>query len=120
MKLLQVLGVFWLATAVYIPAAATAEIPVWWERAEIAAQREGYRLVTQQQLQTLYRLQPDFLILDVRPAYQYKAGHLPRAVQLELDPGDRYHLKPDKQSRLESVLGSDKTRTIIIYCQDYN
>jgi phage shock protein E len=122
MKLLQTLRGFFVLIVLggYVPATLAAENPVWWERAEIVARQEGYRLVTQKQLQTLYGSQKNFLIVDVRPDYEFKDGHLPRAVQIEFSPADRYSLKPDKRSRFESVLGSDKNRRIIIYCLNYN
>jgi len=101
-------------------ASAPAENPVWWERAENIARQEGYRLVSTEQLRSLYRSNTNFLIVDARPDYQYRAGHLPRAVQIEFDPGDRHRLKPEKQDRFRSILGPDKQRKIIIYCQNYD
>ena len=97
-----------------------AENPVWWERAESIARQEGYRLVTLEQLRSLYRSDKKFLIVDVRPDYQFRGGHLPRAVQLEFDPGDRYQLKPGKRNRFADLLGPDKSRKIIIYCQNHD
>ena len=97
-----------------------ADNPVWWERAGVIARQEGCRLVTQKQLQTLYRTNKTFLIVDVRPDYEFKAGHLPRAVQIEFSPADRYSLKLDKRTRFRHVLGPDKNREIIIYCLNYN
>ena len=122
MKLLQTLKGFFVLIILcgYVPGAGAAENSVWWERAEIVARQEGYHLVTLQQLQTLYGAQQNFLIVDVRPDYEFKEGHLPRAIQIEFSPADRYNLKPDKRDRFESVLGSDKNRKIIIYCLNYN
>jgi len=122
MKLLQTLGVFFVLIVLggCVPEAEAAENTVWWESAEIVARQEGYRLVTPEQLRALYRSNKNFLIVDVRPDYQFRSGHLPKAVQMEFDPGDRYSLKPDKRTRFERVLGPDKNREIIIYCLNYN
>ena len=122
MKFMQTLGAFFVLILLggYVPQVMAAENPVWWERAEMVARQEGYRLVSLQQLQTLYDSKQNFLIVDVRPDYQFREGHLPGAVQIEIDPGDRYSLKPDKRSRFRSVLGSDINRRIIIYCLNYN
>ena len=93
--------------------------PVWWERAESLASHDGYRLITLHELKALYDSAQSFSILDVRPDYEYKAGHLPDALQLEFDLGERSSLKPDKRQRFESILGPDKGREIVIYCRNY-
>lgn len=97
----------------------TPDKPVWWERAESLASHDGYRLITLHELKALYDSAQSFSILDVRPDYEYKAGHLPDALQLEFDLGERSNLKPDKRHRFESILGPDKGREIVIYCRNY-
>ena len=97
----------------------TPDKPVWWERAESLASHDGYRLITLHELRALYDSAQSFSILDVRPDYEYKAGHLPDALQLEFDLGERSNLKPDKRHRFESILGPDKGREIVIYCRNY-
>lgn len=92
---------------------------MYWERAKEEAKREGYFLVTYESLKTLYDSKADFMIVDVRPCYEYKDGHLPKAVNLEFDLGDRLGIKPEKREAFEKLLGPDKDRLIVIYCRSF-
>ena len=49
------------------------EMPLWWEQAEAEAEREGYDLITLDDLQKLYDSDKDFLIVDVRPDYEFNS-----------------------------------------------
>jgi phage shock protein E len=95
------------------------EQPLWWEQAEAEARREGYDLITLNELESLYQSGNDFIILDVRPDYEYKRAHLPRAANLEFHLGERLTLHPAKQKEFEALLGSNKDRTIVIYCRSF-
>ena len=96
------------------------EKPLWWERAEAVSSRAGYGLITIDGLRALYDTGKDFLLVDVRPAYEYRDGHLPKAVQLEFDLSEQSSLKPDKSQQLVKLLGSNKNRAIVIYCRNYS
>ncbi len=93
--------------------------PSWWGQISGEAQRDGYDLITPDSLQKMYDSGKDFLILDVRPNYEYSDGHLPKAVNLEFDPGDQLQLSPEKRGAFVKLLGPDKTRKIIIYCRSF-
>jgi len=95
------------------------EVPIWWERAETIARKEGYRLIDKKQLKALYAAKADFVVIDVRPDYEYDAGHLPEAVRLEVGLEDRSSLSPLKRKQFEKIVGSDPARAIVIYCKDY-
>ena len=95
------------------------EKPLWWEQAELEAKRDGYVLITLDELEGLYEADKTFLILDVRPDYEYKSGHLPKAANLEFHLGERLTLDPDKRKEFEEILGPDKDRTIVIYCRSF-
>ena len=96
------------------------EKPVWWERADAVSSRAGYGLITIDELRALYDSGKDFLLVDVRPAYEYRDGHLPKAVQLEFDLSEQSSLKPDKSQQLVKLLGPNKNRAIVIYCRNYS
>ena len=95
------------------------EQPLWWEQAEAEARREGYDLITLDELESLYQSGKDFIILDVRPDYEYKRAHLPKAANLEFHLGERLTLDPAKQKEFEKLLGPNKDRTIVIYCRSF-
>ena len=95
------------------------EQPLWWEQAEAEARRGGYGLLTLDELESLYQSGKDFIILDVRPDYEYKRAHLPKAANLEFHLGERLTLDPAKQKEFEALLGPNKDRTSVIYCRSF-
>ena len=101
------------------PELSAGDKPVWWERAEALASRSGYRLVTPEELKAVYASAHDFVILDVRTAYEYKAGHLPQALHMEFGLSERSQISPEKKKQFTELLGPDKDRCINIYCRNY-
>ena len=95
------------------------EMPLWWEQAEAVASREGYDLITLDELESLYQSDKDFMVLDVRPDYEYNRAHLPKAANLEFHLGERLTLDPAKRKEFQELLGSDRDRTIVIYCRSF-
>ena len=93
--------------------------PVWWDRAQTLASQDGYQLITIPEFRDFYDSQLDFVIVDVRPDYEYRAGHLPKALQIEFHLGERSRLTPPKKQQFENILGPDKDREVIIYCRNY-
>ncbi|MCX5881636.1 MAG: rhodanese-like domain-containing protein [Deltaproteobacteria bacterium] len=95
------------------------EQPAWLQQAWNEARQDGYELISIPELKALYESGKDFSIIDVRPEYEYRDGHLPHATSLEFDLGDKLELKPDKQAALIRLLGPDKQRMIVIYCRSF-
>jgi rhodanese-related sulfurtransferase len=95
------------------------EQPAWLQQARDEARQEGYELITALELKALYESGKDFTIVDVRPEYEYRDGHLPQAKSLEFDLGDKLDLTPEKQVALINLLGPDKQRMIVIYCRSF-
>ena len=95
------------------------DTPVWWPSAIAEAKKDGYALTSPEEIQALYASGSDYFILDVRPDYEFKTGHLPGAKNFEIDLGDRLGLKPQKANAFETILGEDKNRVIIIYCRSF-
>ncbi|MCG8377697.1 MAG: rhodanese-like domain-containing protein [Chlorobiales bacterium] len=93
--------------------------PGWWDRAQAQAKEGGYGLITTPELKELYDKGRNFLVLDVRPDYEFQAGHLPRSLNLEFHLGDRSRLSQAKREVLLSLLGPDRERVIVIYCRSY-
>ena len=95
------------------------DTPVWWPTALAEAQKDGYALTTPQEIQDLHVSGTNYIVVDVRPDYEFKAGHLPGAKNFEIDLGDRLELKPQKADTFRKVLGTDKDRKIVIYCRSF-
>ena len=95
------------------------ENPVWWPSAHTEAQKDGYVLSTPEDIQNLYDSGNEFSLVDVRPDYEFKAGHLPGAKNFEIDLGDRLELKPQKADAFRKVLGTNQDREIVIYCRSF-
>ena len=113
-------GYLFLFVFLYVSSYALAgDLPVWWQQVENEAERDGYSLVTPDDLKKLYASEESFLVVDAREDYEYKEGHLPKAVNFEIDLGDRIKPKPEKQSSFLKLLGNDKNRKIIIYCRNF-
>ena len=95
------------------------EQPAWLQQARDEAKQDGYELISAPELKALYESGKDFSIIDVRPEYEYRDGHLSNAGSLEFDLGDKLELKPEKQAALINLLGPDKQRTIVFYCRSF-
>jgi len=53
----------------------SVDTPVWWPSALAEAQKDGYTLTTPEEIQSQYTSSTNTIILDVRPDYEFKAGH---------------------------------------------
>ena len=111
--------IFILLLLVVISPSWAKGTPVWWSSALAEAQKDGYTLTTPEEIQSQYTSSTNTIILDVRPDYEFKAGHLPGAKNFEIDLGDRLELKPQKAEAFKHVLGTDKNREIVIYCRSF-
>ena len=108
-----------LPVLVVIGPAWSKDTPLWWPSALAEGQKDGYALTTPQEIQSLNASGGNYFIVDVRPDYEFKAGHLPGAKNFEIDLGDRLDLKPQKAEAFRKVLGTDKNRLIVIYCRSF-
>ena len=89
------------------------------QQAQRVAERDGYRLITTAGLRELLLADPDVLLVDVRFAYEYTAGHIPGAVSLPVDLTDRTDLSMERRKAFADALGEEKGRTIVIYCRGF-
>ena len=108
-----------LLVLVFIGPSWSKDTPVWWPSALAEAQKNGFALTAPEEIQHLYASGHNYFIVDVRPDYEFKAGHLPGAKNFEIDLGDRLDLKPQKADGFRKILGTDKSRMIVIYCRSF-
>jgi rhodanese-related sulfurtransferase len=102
-----------------LTSAGSREEPSWLQQARDEAKNDGTELISAPELKALYESGKEFTIIDVRPEYEYRDGHLPQAKGLEFDLGDKLELKPEKQEALIRLLGPDKQRLIVFYCRSF-
>jgi phage shock protein E len=100
-------------------ASGSREQPAWLQQAWNEARQDGYELISASELKALYESGKDFTIIDVRPEYEYRDGHLSNAKSLEFDLGDKLELTPEKQAALIHLLGPDKQRMVVFYCRSF-
>ncbi len=99
--------------------ALASDEAVWMESARRDAKRDGYKLIDVQGLARLIDSKADARIVDARADYEFEAGHIPGAVNLEFDLGDRMQLSPEKQAAFQKLLGPDKKQLLVIYCRSF-
>ncbi len=99
--------------------AVAAEPPTWWAEAVREGERKGYRVITLEDLAALSQAEEDLLLIDARPSYEYRAGHIPGAVNMEFHPGDKLQFPPEKRARLKKLIGPDKDRPVVFYCRSF-
>ncbi len=114
--------VAWLLLALCVLPARPAladETEIWWASAQAEADRDGYLLLDDDGLRKLMDEKADMVLLDARADYEFAAGHLPGAANLEFDLGDDIELPQAKRQALQNLLGPDKDRMLVIYCRSF-
>lgn len=101
------------------PPALSQDRPPWWDQAQKSAKQDGYRIIGDQELWAALNQPGRMLLVDVRPDYEFKRGHIPGAVNLEFHLGHRSQLTPEMIKAFRALAGSDRDRRIIIYCRSF-
>ena len=94
-------------------------VPLWWPDTHKRGRAGGYDLITFKELQALIQSGKDFVLLDVRPDYEYKDGHIAGALNFEFHLGHRSNLEPERAETLKTLLGTDRDRLIVTYCRNF-
>jgi len=98
----------WLTNGAVTPKEAT------WDDVRSEAQRGGYRIITTQDLASIYSKTPEELFLvDTRQEWEYRTGHIKGAVSFPMEP--TWWSRWRKADALQELLGPDKNRKIVIY-----
>ncbi len=112
-------AIFFLLMQAVNAQAISHEQLAWMKQAKEEAKKGGYSLITASELKSMYDTGKAFILVDVRTLYEYREGHIPNALYLQLDLGDRLELKPEKERIFKNLLGSDKQKVIIFYCRNF-
>jgi len=94
-------------------------VPLWWPDTRKRAEAGGYELINFQELQALIKSKKKYVLLDVRPDYEYRDGHMPGAQNFEFHLGHRSGLEPERAEALKALLGKDRNRLLVTYCRNF-
>ncbi len=122
MLMLPFLFVFWMIVplhAVAVSGHADENLPLWWSDAKKRAEEAKFSLIDFPKLQTLVQSGKELILLDVRPDYEYKDGHIPGALNFEFHLGHRSRMAPERARALKALLGPKKDRLIVTYCRNF-
>jgi hypothetical protein len=101
-------GALWFTNRAVTPREAT------WDDIMAEAERGGYRIITTEELASEYQKDSGgFLLVDTRQDWEYRTGHLKRALNFPMEP--TWWSEWRKASALEASLGPDKDRKIVFY-----
>lgn len=89
--------------------------PYWWDRLQVQAQRDGYRLIRPAELKALYDRGEPMTVIDARTVFEFQAGHLPGACNVEFHMGHTSRLDPATEEKLRQALGPDPKRRVVFY-----
>ena len=103
----------------FVPGALAERTAGWWEHASSLAEREGYMVITTEELHDLYQTKNYFVIIDNRFEYELSSGKLPGARNVPFDLSESQRLSSEKRAQLLEVLGEDKDRIVVTYCRDF-
>jgi predicted sulfurtransferase len=86
-----------------------------WEEVLIDAQKGGYKIITTEQLQELYKgnMLEKLLLVDTRQDWEYRTGHIKGAINFPMEP--TWWARWQKAGELKTLLGPDKDRPIVFY-----
>ena len=76
----------------------------------------GYQLVDTATLKSWVDSGKDMVVIDTMPNDFYKKGHIPGAVNAEMPITVLADATAKEKEDFEKVLGTDKEKTIVVYC----
>lgn len=92
--------------------------PVWWADMQAEAESEGYYLLEGD----VALVGADGIVLDVRPDYEFRAGHVVSALNVEFPPTDTAgdeQLVASAVAAVDALVHGDRTRRITVYCRSF-
>lgn len=76
----------------------------------------GYRLIPTEELKKAVDAKEEMILIDTMPADFFAKGHIPGALNAELPKEGVEKVTADQRAAFEALLGTDKTKKIVIYC----
>lgn len=81
-----------------------------------ASKEGGYQLASVEDVKKMMDEKKDMIIIDTMPADFYGKGHLAGALNAELPKTGMKDVTADQKAAFEKLLGTDKNKTIVVYC----
>ena len=110
--ILTIIAVSFAVAALWWTNQAVTPKEATWEDVKAEAQRGGYRLITTEELASLYSQQKPMLI-DTRQDWEYRTGHIQGAINFPIEP--TWWSRWRKADALKELLGPDKDRLLVFY-----
>jgi hypothetical protein len=105
---LLTIGTLWFTNRAAAPREAT------WDDVLAEARTGGYKIITTEELAARYEKNPgDLFLVDTRQEWEYRTGHLKRAVNFPMEPN--WWSRWRQGGALAAFLGPDKNRFIVFY-----
>jgi phage shock protein E len=101
------------------PGNTKKNVPLWWSDTQKRAKEAGYKLINFQELQALIQSGKEVVLLDARPDYEYRDGHIPGARNFEFHLGHKSRLEPQRAEALKVFLGRDRNEMVVTYCRNF-
>ena len=101
------------------PGNESGNVPLWWPDTQKRAEAAGYKLINFQELQTLIQSEKAVFLLDARPDYEYRDGHIPGARNFEFHLGHKSRMEPERVKGLTAFLGQDRDQWVVTYCRNF-
>jgi len=92
--------------------------PLWWADMQAEAQAHGYHLLETD----VATVGPEFLVLDVRPDYEFRGGHVAGAHNVEFPPTDAAGDAQAIAAALAEVVAlaeGTMDRPVAVYCRSF-
>lgn len=83
------------------------------------ADAAGCKLINFRELQNIIQSKKAFVLVDVRPDYEYRDGHIPGARNFEFHLGHKHLLEPKRAGAFKAFLGPDRQEKVVVYCRNF-
>jgi hypothetical protein len=106
-------AVLTLGTLWYLNRPLISKEPAW-EDIKAEARNGGYRLISTDELASLYRQDPQkVLLVDTRQDWEYRTGHIKGSLNFSMEPTAWSRWR--SRGPLAKFLGPDRDRPIVFY-----
>jgi len=89
-----------------------------WDTVLAEVRKGGYNLITPDEIKKEYLKEPTSLFLiDTRQEWEYQRQHIEGALNLPVNPYWWYPYSPQNRKEMRRLLGPDKNKRVIFYCE---